>query len=383
MTEIAPRVAAVAPGDPRSVKTFSGISAGLLGALHERGSLVGAVDGYPRLLRRVEQAASFSPDRTQWRQRFHGGISPVGPWVREGMSVVARRRAERLVRAKGADVLLQLTGWYRPSVPGVLRASYHDGNLASYLSRPDTLVDRESPSVRHLLAWERKLYDQTAVIFTMSEWLRQSFIQDFEQHPDKVVAVGAGTDLSAVAEAAAREWDRPHFLFVGRDFERKGGRELLSAWPAVRTALPEAELRIVGPKTVGGRLPAGATLIGEIDRRTAEGRDAYMDAYRWATSLVVPSLYEPFGIVFLEAMAQGLPCVAANRCAMPEIVDEGVSGRTVDPSDPNALTRALLELAQPDTARRMGAAGARRLQERFTWAAVADRVVVELTRRLG
>lgn len=375
------RVAGVAPGPPFAVDTFSGISVGLLGALRDRGSLVGAVDGYSPVLRRAERAASFHPDRLVWRQRYHGGISPAGPIVREGMSAVASRRARALLREHDADALLQLTGWYRPSVKGVLRASYHDGNLASYLDRPDMRIDRRGGTARRLLAWERRLYDETDVIFTMSEWLRRTFLDEFGQAPEKVVAVGGGTDLS-VPEEAERDWERPRFLFVGREFERKGGRELLAAWPAVMAARPDAELHIVGPRAIDATLPAGVTLVGHIDRGTPEGSERFLQMYRRATAFVLPSLYEPFGIVFLEAMANGLPCVAADRCAMPEIVADGETGRVAKPEDTDALVAALVELADPATAQRMGAAGRRRMRERFTWPAVADRIVHELDARV-
>jgi glycosyltransferase involved in cell wall biosynthesis len=369
-----PRMVGVAPGPPFAVGTFSGISLGLLGALRDREALVGAVDGYPRWLRRVEQLASFRRDGLHWRQRFYAGISPAGVQVREARSAVARRRAAREVREHDADALLQLTGWYRPAVSGVLRCSYHDGNLASYLARPDLLVERDSRTVRRLLAWERRLYDETDVIFTMSEWLRATFVEDFDQAPEKVFSVGGGSDLPA-PEPIARHWERPRFLFVGREFERKGGLELLRAWPAVRAARPDAELTVIGPATMQHALPAGVRFAGRIDRSTPAGREAFLSAYRDATAFVLPSLYEPFGIVLLEAMAQGLPCVAADRCAMPEIVSDGDSGRIADPGDPDALAGALLEVCDPEVARRMGEAGRRRYLERFTWAAVADRVV--------
>ena len=378
-----PRVAAVAPGEPFAVSTFSGISAGLLGAIRERGALAGAVDGYPRVLKRLEKLASFRPDRERWRQHANGGISPVSPMLREAVSEVARRRVGALVSEHRANSILQLAGWYRPAVSGVLRASYHDANLASYLDRQDIDFDRGSRSVRRLLDWERRLYDETDVIFTMSEWLRRTFIDDFGQAPEKVVAVGAGTDLPEVANAAERDWDPPRFVFVGRDFERKGGRELLNAWPAVHAERPDAELVLVGPRAIDGALPAGVKLVGRIDRGTPAGEEAFTDVYRRATAFVLPSLYEPFGIVFLEAMMHGLPCIAADRCAMPEIVEDGVTGRVVEPTDAQALAAAVLELSDPDTARRMGAAGERRLQERFTWAAVADRVLSEMTARLA
>lgn len=372
----------MAPGDPFAVGTFSGISRGLLGALDDRGALVGAVDGFPPWRHRLEQVASFDPDRRRWRQRFHGGISPLSPLVREAMSAVAGRRATRATAGRPVDVVLQLTGWYRPAVAGALRASYHDGNLATFLARPDTLVARDSPTVLRLLGWERRLYDRTPVIFTMSEWLRRSFVEDFGQAPDKVVTVGAGSDLPDVP-VAERSWQVPRFVFVGREFERKGGRELLAAWPAVRRARPDAELVLVGPREMDGPLPPGVTLAGRIDRSTPAGTQRFLDVYRHATAFVLPSLYEPFGIVFLEAMTHGLPCVAADRCAMPEIVADGVTGRIADPGDPDALARAMLDVSDPALAARMGAAGRARVRERFTWAAVADRILAELARRLA
>ena len=65
------------------------------------------------------------------------------------------------------------------------------------------------------------------------------------------------------------------------------------------------------------------------------------DAYRRATAFVMPSRYEPFGIVFLEAMAYWLPCVGSRTCAMPEIIDEGVTGLLAEPDDVDSLADCL------------------------------------------
>jgi glycosyltransferase involved in cell wall biosynthesis len=380
---VPPSVVAIAPGEPFAVETFSGISAGLLGALAARGALAGAVNGRPRWLERVEQAASFDPDPLRWRQRYNAGASVLSPLVRDAMSRVARHRAGPLAKESGAEAVLQLTGWYRPSVSGVLRASYHDGNLASTLQRPELLIDQDSRRVRRALRWERGLYDATDVIFTMSAWLREIFIESFGQPGHKVVAVGAGSDLAVPPAEVERDWGRPCFLFVGREWERKGGPELLRAWPAVRAVLPEAQLMVIGPVAVDEPTPEGVVLCGRIDRSTLEGEEAYIDIYKRATAFVLPSLYEPFGIVLLEAMAYGLPCVASDRCAMPEIVNDGTTGRIVDPTDSDALASALVGLADPEVARRLGEAGRQRLLEYFTWDSVAGRILAEIEARTG
>jgi glycosyltransferase involved in cell wall biosynthesis len=82
-------------------------------------------------------------------------------------------------------------------------------------------------------------------------------------------------------------------------------------------------------------------------------------------------------------MAYGLPCIASDRCAMPEIVADGMSGFTVDAHDVDALGQRLLELTDPERARAFGEAGRRRLEERFTWDGVAARIVAAVASRTG
>jgi glycosyltransferase involved in cell wall biosynthesis len=105
--------------------------------------------------------------------------------------------------------------------------------------------------------------------------------------------------------------------------------------------------------------------------------------YRDATVFAMPSVYEPFGVAFLEAMAYRLPCLGSDRCAMPEIVEEGITGYTVDAFDTETLARRLLELAEGDRARAFGEAGHRRFLERFTWDGVAAKMVDAVAARLS
>jgi glycosyltransferase involved in cell wall biosynthesis len=118
-----------------------------------------------------------------------------------------------------------------------------------------------------------------------------------------------------------------------------------------------------------------------ISRASADGERRLGELYSGATAFAMPSVYEPFGIVFLEAMAYGLACVASDRCAMPEIVADGVSGFTVGAHDVDALGQRLLDLTDPGRARAFGEAGRRRLVERFTWDAVAAKIVDAIASR--
>lgn len=362
-----PRVVVATPGDPFDPGTWSGSAAFLVGALERAGVLAGAVDASSRALDRVEQLAAVSTDSSRWRQRFHSRSSLASPALRVVRSRVARRRL-----AADADILLHVGAW--AELPGRVRASYHDGNLAVSLAREEPVLDPRSRSVRRALEADRRFYERMDVLLPMSDWLRRSFIDDFGQDPAKVVTVGAGANMHAVPQVPERTYDVPRFLFVGKQWERKGGPQLLEAFRLVRSERPEAELWIVGPE----RRPAdedGIHFVGRVSRATEEGERQLGELYAGATAFAMPSVYEPFGIVFLEAMAYGLACIASDRCAMPEIVEEGVTGYVVGAFATEALAARLLELAEPERARAFGEAGRRRFLERYTWDAVAARIV--------
>jgi glycosyltransferase involved in cell wall biosynthesis len=90
----------------------------------------------------------------------------------------------------------------------------------------------------------------------------------------------------------------------------------------------------------------------------------------------MPSYYETFGISVVEAMAQGLPVVATTAGALPELVENGVTGLTVPPGDAEALAQALITLlAEPGRAQAMGAKGKAKVQENYSPKAVAQQTL--------
>ena len=214
----------------------------------------------------------------------------------------------------------------------------------------------------------------------MSEWLRESFIDDFGLDPGRVVAVGAGANIPLPAAAPERDFSRPRVLFPGKQFERKGGREVLRAFAALRSRRPDAELWIVGPQHLRVDEP-GVRVLGRVRRADAPG--GMPDLYRRATLLAMPSFYDPFPTVFREAMAYRLPCIGSTSCSIPEMVLDGVTGYVVPAGDHAALAERMIELADdPDKAQRFGEAGFKRYCERYTWSGTAERIVRAVVERL-
>jgi len=374
------RIVGIAPSDPWDRLTQSGTSYHLFAALKRREALLGAISGaLPGAIETAAKLTSFAPRRRRWVERYE-----YSPLRRVARSRVASRRVSRL--ADGSPyATLQIGAWYAiadsDSGP-LLRASFHDANLALFSRQGSFIEDPTAAHIRREFAAEQRLFDRLDVIFTRSEWLRQSFIEDFGQAPEKVVNTLSGANVKSLPTSIPERALSPlRILFVGYDFERKGGPFLLKAFSMLRETHPDAELWIVGPEP--GDPAPGVRWCGVIDRRSEEG-DRLMDSlHREATALVMTSRYEPFGNAFLEAMAYGLPCIGGEVCAMPEIIDAGRSGLLVPYGDAAALAEALRSLAaDPERARAMGEAGFKRLHEQFTWDVVTGRIVAEIEARI-
>ncbi len=378
-----PGILAVTQDEPFDPGTWSGSSSRLLAALSRRGALLGAVSARFGAVHYLERAAAFSPNGELWRQRAHTSSSVLAPLARSAMSRRAARRAAHVHPTP--DALMQIGAWFDLSADSRLRprlrCSYQDANMGVYLRRPDLALDLTSKHLGRALDYERRLYDRLDLILTMSEWLRRSFVHDFGQDPDKVVAVGAGANIDGIPPAPERDFSTPRLLFVGKLFRLKGGPLLLAAFRLVRSERPDAELWIVGPTTNPTNEP-GVRFFGRIPKSTPAGAAELDRLFREATAYVMPSVYDAFPIVFLEAMAYRLPCVAAASAAMREQVEDGVTG-FVAPHDPEQIAERLLTLIDdPVRARAMGEAGYQRFVERYTWDEVAGRIVAAITARL-
>jgi len=190
-----------------------------------------------------------------------------------------------------------------------------------------------------------------------------------------------------IAPAGEMEGPPGYLLFVGRLRIRKGVEVLLEALRELRGRVPGAVLKIAGDgehraalerKAAGLGLGAAVTFLGTCDGSRVRALLA------GAAALVVPSIYEGMPLVVLEAMERGVPVVASAVSGIPEVVVDGETGWLVPPEDPEALAGALEEvLADPPEARRRGAAGRRRIEERYRPAVAAASWRAAVRERLG
>ena len=362
-----PRVLGAIPEPPFHPRSWSASSANFFGALRDRGALADAVwVRLPDLQDRVHRLRNVTLPVDRWRWRYYSDV--------RRFRALTRAFARDLAAAPRHDAVLQVGAWFSAPDAGARRSySYHDGNAALWHRLWGRgLVD--PPRVAAQLAWERTLYHRLDGIFVMSRWLATSFVEDFGVPESKVHVVGAGLNFATLPTVPERDFTRPVFLFVGREFERKGGPFLLQAFARVRRVLPDARLVVVGPPARDAA--DGVEWTGLLRKDDPAQAHRLQRLFEAATINVLPSVFEPFGISLVEGMAYGLPCIAVDRCAMPEIVAHGETGLVARAEDVDSLADAMLQLASdPALAARWGTAGRARCEERFTWQAVTGRIV--------
>lgn len=360
------------PFDPLS---WSGSSANFFQTLQRQGILAEAHEvSLGKFRDALEKGRAFLPPMRRWKERYHASVPRFRALTRVAGDIVAKRH--------GVSGILQIGAWFSAGATTALPCfSYHDGNAALWYRYYGRGLLSESTRQAHL-QWERSVYPTLTGIFVMSEWLAESFTLDFGVPRSKVHVVGAGINIDKLPQVPERSWFTPRYLLVGKDFERKGGKFLLSAFKLVRESIPDAELVIVGPALSLDQ--PGVTCAGYLSKSTPEGKARLAQLFSSATAMVLPSIYEPFGISLLEGMAYGLPCVTVDRCALPEIVLHCETGLVARAEDATSLADAMIELGRnPRDAARMGAQGRKRVETDYTWDAVAAKIKKTLETTYG
>ncbi len=221
---------------------------------------------------------------------------------------------------------------------------------------------------------QHRIYDKAAGVLVMSRWAASTLVDWSGLPPEKVHVVYPGRSVQSESHVERRgdASPRQRLLLVGKDFHTKGGDVVVAALGLLRRShAADLTLTVAGPSSwpLPGPIPPGVNFIGRVPR------EAVANLYRTHDLLVMPSRLEGFGIVFVEALAHGLPCIGRNAFAMPEIIVPGEGGALVEGDDPDELAAAIVKVLSHDELYATCARRAPEVAARFTWARSAEAVL--------
>lgn len=368
-TETPVRLLILSAGNPELDRPFSGSLRSLVqalerqGVVHAKANVLGYSEGWVpgpwwiRLLRRLDKVHGF--DRYYFsRLCFH-------------------RNTKRALRAAavhpGFNACLMYGTSFHPALD-VPTYCYMDGTAAQ-IERAGGWQFKflSKQRRREVVDYQRRVFEHCAGIFPRTQYAAESVIQDYGIAPENVIPAGAGPNYF-VDPHPHGPYDTKTILFIGKDFERKGGPLILDAFRLLRKRMPEARLVIVGCEPPVDE--PGVAVVGLVHKDAPGGLDRLLKLYSEASLFSIMSSFEPFGIVVVEAQHCRVPCVVPDRFAFPEMVADGKTGRVVPEDDPKMLAAIYEELlSNPARLAAMGQAGHEHVHANFTWDVAAQRIV--------
>ena len=243
----------------------------------------------------------------------------------------------------------------------------------------------QSEVSRKIESLEHSVCHEAWKIIACSEYMVKELHRIFGTPFDKIIVIPNGFNISKNALTSEREKQAlrdkyaPNgehlLLYVGRITHEKGVHVLIDAMPAILAEFPDTKLLVAGKN--GRRLQPQAEYLGVADSVQILGfiSDEQRDhLYQIVDAAVFPSLYEPFGIVALEAMGLGCSVIASHVGGLCEVVQHREDGLTIYPDDPGSIAWAVRELFRdPEAAEIRRERAKRKVVERYSWQGVAER----------
>jgi alpha-maltose-1-phosphate synthase len=209
------------------------------------------------------------------------------------------------------------------------------------------------------ISLEKKVFDAAAQIISWSELAKKSVIEDYKIDESKVIVIPPGVNLSALecnTNSSAKKTDTCNILFIGGDFKRKGGKDLLSVF--INNFSNQATLHIVTKEIIKCNHPR-VKIYNNISAYTPEWK--YL--YQQADIFVLPTYSEGLPQVFMEAMGFGVPVITTNLPQMKEVILNYETGFMVAPGNRDELAKHIKILIDNPTLRLQMSAKSRQIAQ--------------------
>ncbi|MEG3069665.1 MAG: glycosyltransferase family 4 protein [Candidatus Syntrophopropionicum ammoniitolerans] len=239
---------------------------------------------------------------------------------------------------------------------------------------------------RHISDIEWWLTYEAWKVICCSQYMEGEIKHVFQLPQDKVAIIPNGVNVAnfqARSDKASRSFyaapDEKIIFYVGRLVKEKGVQILLDAAPEILANHPQTKFVIAGKGPYLDTLKQQAELLGIANRVYFTGYindDVRNSLYSWSDVAVFPSLYEPFGIVVLEAMAAGTPVVVSDCGGISETVRQGIDGLKVRTGNSHSLARNILTLLKkPELGEKLKENAYKRVVDEFNWEGIARQTI--------
>jgi len=264
---------------------------------------------------------------------------------------------------------LQTQSLHDFAVPGVPHFVYTDHAHLTNLSYP--AFDQANLLPRKWIDLERTIYANASKVFVMTQHVENTLLEDYGLPSSKVICVPPGRNTAAPQLLPDQDQLREkRVLFVGVNWGRKGGPQLLEAFLRIVDRFPDAKLVIVGCNPPINH--PNVEIVGKVSLQAVE------QEYLKAQIFAFPTRIEPAGFVVIEALMNKLPVVGSPIGILPGLIKDGEFGYLIAPDDIQAMANALADLlGDPEKCRRMGESGSLSVRNN-TWAAAVAAIRAEI-----
>ncbi|MEO1378096.1 MAG: glycosyltransferase family 4 protein, partial [Cyanobacteria bacterium J06635_10] len=272
------------------------------------------------------------------------------------------------------DLIFHLYGMYSPlwnkfDIPYV---TYLDYTMA--LARRNWTPWAPFSTEKDFASWiecEGRGYQNTHHIFTKTNQVKRSLIEDYSVNPHKITVVGTSGKFLEPYQGE-KEFGSKQILFNGSDFKRKAGDLVLTAFKKVKQKIPESKLIIVGNNL-------SINQDGVDNRGYISSASAMKNLFIDTDLLVAPSICEPLGIFSIEAMNFGVPCIVSDNGGMSEIIENDVNGIIIPQGNPELLASKIIGLlSNSNVLKEMSQNVRHTVKTLFNWNHIANQILQTL-----
>lgn len=299
-------------------------------------------------------------------------INGLGPFY---FSFWFNRNLHRIIKKYKLD-LLQIYGGpggvfllRKPNVPVIYVANH------TYAQQYKNL---EKSIYRVLMKLERKGYKYAQRIVAISTTTKDSLVNDYQVPSEKITVIPVGVDVGIFKPLDIKKIPNS-VLYVGRLCERKGLYYLIESIKMVREAIPNIKLYLIGKGNLREELQRLVEKHGLLRNVVFIGKVSEEELIKWynrAEVFVLPSLFEGFGIVCIEAMACGVPVIGTKVPGIVDIIRDRDNGLLVPPQDPDSLAKAIVQmLKDKGLCKYLGERERKGILGKFDWSKISEEFI--------